>query len=669
MISKDIFLRRILVSPFLILIPFFLLTVGPCSAREAQSEEEIENFENIVVTAGKMETEVSKTPTDITVITREEIESYPGVTTVMDLLHQIQVPGVYIPYNLPTDGNISVRGGEISRWAVEILVNGVEFNKSNGLVEPARIPIHDVERIEMIKTPSSVYGDQAIGGVINIVTRDAEKPLEAKIGLSAGGFGSEKGYAVINGKSNKWRYFLDVGMSRFDAYQDRVYENDNNVFAKLEYDFDDDSSLAFQGSHFDSTGNYLNPMTLAQFDENPRQNPGLDNDFEADYNLAALVYSKSFGNSDLVAKFDFKNDLYKIFYYEWFYKYDEWEAHPEITFTHHHHLASMANQIVIGVEYRHHHRDMDVYDAPGNVIGTQYGDREKKEDTYAAYVQDELSITDALTVTVGLRYDNYKQEQIGKISSKATWTQSDDAFSPKLGATYAFSNAFNLFAGFNSGFKSPARVPAAASSEDLKPEKIYAYEVGLRGNPAPWVDYGIAFFLNDAEDKFVRTGLVSYKNAGKTRSKGVELSVNTRFSNGIYASISYTWQDSKYVDYQISGVSYNGNYIPNVPNQMGGIKIGYQNEIWGDFTINPAFTGKKYLNDSNTMKWDGYWVLNARYAKKFTAWYPNVEFFVSGQNLTGQDEVLYNEITAGNGTQSVFSLPGRSIYVGVNVVF
>lgn len=657
----------------IIIILGILIFALPQIAPAKEKEKGAIKLEDIVVSATKMETDVAKTPTNVAIISREEIEKYPGTLTVTDLLRQVQIPGVYIPQmpvSIPVDqGRLSTRGGEVSAWAVRVLVNGIEFNKANGYFVPPRIPIHDIERIEIIKSPSAVYGDQAIGGVINIITRVSDKYLEAKTGISAGGFGTEKYYAVINGQKENWQYFLDVGISRFEGYQRRVYEDDTNLYTRVSYRLDDTSSITFHGSHYEDEGNYGNSLTLDEFRTDPRQNPGDDQNLKDDYDLGALVYSKSFGNSDLLLKFDYKNEICQMFWAGLWFEFDEWEGHPEVSFTHRHRLGSMDNKVVIGMEYRYHEIDTQFFLAPGNVLGTQIGDRHREDTSLAFYLQDELRLTDELTITAGLRYDDYEQEQDGKINPTAAWKQSNSALSPKIGATYSLSEAINIFAGFNSGFKSPARVPAAAANESLDPERIYAYEAGMRGRATPWLNYETALFWNEVEDKFVSTGMQQYENAGKTRSKGVELSAKAGFQNGIYGSLSYTYQESEYVDYTSLGVSYDDNDIPNVPNQLFGSWIGYRNNIFGDFALNPVYTGEIFLNDTNTLQWDGYWLLNARYTKRFITWKPGIEFFISGENLTDEKEVSSNYTTSGSGTESVYPIFGRNVFVGINVTF
>ena len=139
------------------------------------------------------------------------------------------------------------------------------------------------------------------------------------------------------------------------------------------------------------------------------------------------------------------------------------------------------------------------------------------------------------------------------------------------------------------------RVPGAAASASLNPEKINAYEIGVRGFPLPWLNYEIAFFYHQVDDKIVSIAPRQLENVGETESKGVEMSLNAEFENGFYANLGYTCQDSTFEEYVVNGVSYNGNSLPNVPEHIFSTWLGYRHNVYGDFAINPIYYGKKFI--------------------------------------------------------------------------
>ncbi len=162
-----------------ITLMIFLLSCPPGWAQDDKEDSKTTDLGDIIVTSTKMSTEVDKIPTNVSVVSREEIEQYPGHYNALTLLQELNIPGLYLPHS-PVDIDISVssRGSELTQWGMRLMINGIELNNGNGAMRPGRLAVHDIERIEIIKTPSAEYGDQAMGGVINIITRKAKKPLE-----------------------------------------------------------------------------------------------------------------------------------------------------------------------------------------------------------------------------------------------------------------------------------------------------------------------------------------------------------------------------------------------------------------------------------------------------------------------------------------------------------
>ncbi|MBU2429079.1 MAG: TonB-dependent receptor, partial [Proteobacteria bacterium] len=393
-----------------------VLFVFSYSGSVMSEEKKAYNLGDITVTAAKFETSIEKSPTNLDVITREDIERMPEATNINELLRQ--VPGLYVPQyqsGVANDGLYSSRGSEPSTWGLRFLVNGIEFNKGNGYTVPTRIPINDIERMEIIKTASAEYGDQAVGGVINVVTRVSPKPLEAKAGFSYGSFDYTNYFGVINGSNDRWEYFMDFSFSQTDGYQDNVFYDPANFYTRFAYKPDDTMKLEFHGSHMASKGSWPKKLTQVQFDADSSQNPGKSDTFENDYNLAALVLKKKIGDDELQIKLTGKDEWVTMNYGSDF-EFDEWEIIPAITYALKHEIAGMGNTVLFGGEYRKHEIINQMFTVLNGVRQTKTKDTLREDISYAAYIIDELSVTDALTVSFGARFDSYEQNQTGRVN-------------------------------------------------------------------------------------------------------------------------------------------------------------------------------------------------------------------------------------------------------------
>ncbi len=644
----------------------------PVQAEEEQKEESEYQLGEITVTATKMSTEVDKVPTNIAVISREELDTYPGHYSVITLLRDLNIPGLYFTGsawgNANGDISTSSRGGEVSNWGMKVMVNGVEFNSANGIVGAGRLAIHDIERVEVIKTPSAEYGDQAIGGVINIITRTAKEPLEARTGIAFSSLGDGNAYGVINGSSEKWQYYLDVSGTREDAYQEATYQHGDNVYAKVRYALNDNAQLSFHGSYNDTKGNYAVGLTRKQFEEDSSQNPntGADQYFEGEDKLGALVYEQQLGPHELMAKLEVQSSTY-LMYWGGYNDTDEWQAHPEVSLRLNHDLAGMTNTLVIGGEYRYHDIKVKRYSASSFYnLGSITHNFSREDVSYAGYLQDELRITDAFTMTAGLRYDFFDLEQVGHTANSKTWDQEVGDFSPKIGFTYQLCEEVNFFAGINSGIKSPVRLEKFNTNGKLEPEKLRSYEVGLRGTVWGWLGYDVALFRQNVTDKFVKHSVdfnAEYENAGETTAQGIELGAHAKLPHDFYASTSFTYQQSEFDEFVSQGVDYSGNQLTGVPDVMFAFTLGYRNERLGDISLNPVYTGMRYFNYANTNKDDAFWVLNARYTKQFG----QVELYLAANNLFDEDAV--GSGSGDPGKESLYPITGFNAMLGMNVKF
>jgi len=282
----------------------------PAWAEDNNTDASTAQLGDITVTATKIATQVDKIPTNISVISREELERFPGHYNAITVLEAANIPGLFFSDNVFGGGSastaMSTRGSDVSSWGMKVMVNGIELNRGNGNISASRLAVHDIERIEITKTPSAEYGDQATGGVINIITRTAKEPVEGKAGIAFTSLGGANGYSVINGIRDKWEYYIDASAQREDTYQDNGFQAGNNFYTRVGYALNNGAQITFHGSYNDTKGIYAASLTRDQFDEDPSQNPntGADYDYESEDILGALVYKQQLGNHELLAKME-----------------------------------------------------------------------------------------------------------------------------------------------------------------------------------------------------------------------------------------------------------------------------------------------------------------------------------------------------------------------------
>ena len=189
----------------------------------AQDAVETASLQEVVVTASRFARPIKEVLADVTVIDRQQIEE-SGATTVLQLLET--QPGLQVNFSDSKTGNIYIRGAE-SRMT-GLLIDGVRMGGQDGVfrigggVPWEAIPLGDVERIEIVRGPSSVsYGSDAMAGAIQIITRKGEAGVHPFVTMGAGSYNTQTLTAGVRGALGDWDYAVHAGATRSDGFNTR----------------------------------------------------------------------------------------------------------------------------------------------------------------------------------------------------------------------------------------------------------------------------------------------------------------------------------------------------------------------------------------------------------------------------------------------------------------
>ncbi|MEM1426361.1 MAG: TonB-dependent receptor, partial [Cyanobacteria bacterium P01_H01_bin.130] len=280
---------------------------------------------NLVVTATRTEEDVLNVPRSVTIIDREEVEQQRQLTSsLVDILGKL-VPGL----GPPTLQN-SVRGQSLRGRAALILIDGVPQNPNGGFFTDLNtVDVDLIERIEILRGPSAIYGDGATGGIINIITRSAtDQPVEFDVGanVSTGlsrvtedgfSFGVKAGVAGAGDRlDGRLLLSYDITNSFFDADGDRIPPNgvaDTDRFGllgKVGYNFTDEQRLELTYNYYsedlDNTEFVTDRAVLAEEDpEKARSIRVGEVDYEEDPQQTNHVVNLTYRHEDLLnSQFD-----------------------------------------------------------------------------------------------------------------------------------------------------------------------------------------------------------------------------------------------------------------------------------------------------------------------------------------------------------------------------
>lgn len=630
----------------------------------AMGQEKVIKLQESVITSENSEATIADIPKNITVVTQEEMVA-SGAQTVGDAVRSVS--SVTVKKLSGSDAAFDMRG--LGSSNVIILLDGVPLNSidSSG-AKTSQIPIDQVEKIEVIPSGGAVlYGDSAIGGVINIIRKTPEnKKNYGKIGVEFGSYGMHKEEIVAGTKVGD-RFLIETEYSnkKKDGY--RSYEkNDLETFGiRTDYILNS-GNLGFKYNYSKSEFKAPGSLTESKIDEDRRQ-AGLSllkgnletNDFGADYtyNFNSALEFKLLGtyrennynshtiNKEYDSSWDY-NYKTKILYLK-----------PQVKYSY-----ADESYVVVGMDFNNAETKTDDGIIKNKTV---------EKDSVAGYVLNNFRYED-FKFTQGYRrehikYKNVKDNTDPSITDKfMNKNFNSDVF--EFTVSYLYSDTGSTYIGYTRGFRTPNTDELGYwTNKEFKKQNSDTYELGIKDFIGNTYMSGSLFYIKTnneivfGEDNFGNDR--NYNLEGTTKRKGVELSFEHYFDK-LTISESATYMHTE---------NNNGKKIPGVPNIKGVLNFSYK--VTEKLTANNSweYYGKMYANtdDDNTAgKVDSYIVtgISLNYVLG------NGLVINAGiDNLFNEkyyDYVGYNEPKPwDNGGKFYYPAPERNYYIGFKYSF
>jgi len=546
------------------------------------------------------------------------------------------------------------------------------------------------ERVEVLKGPAStLYGILDPGGLINVVTKRPEKTFGGSISATSSSFGGGTGQVDVTGPIDGTRLAYRLTGEYQDEDYWRNFGNERSTFIAPSLTwFGDDATVTVLYSHRD----YKTPFDRGTiFDLNTKKAVDVDRKtrFDEPFNVTdgqsdlAQLNAEYRLNSQWTAKFDYSysQDKYsdnqaRVMAYDsktgnLTRRVDATQGSTQRMHTTRADLqgnvdiAGFYNEILTGVSYENYDllrtdmircknvKDFNIYNPSYGSLGkcttvsASDSDQTIKQESYSAYAQDALYLTDKWIAVAGLRYQYYTQ-YAGKGRPFNVNTDSrDDQWTPKLGLVYKLTPAVSLFANYSQTFMPQSSI--ASYIGDLPPETSNAYEIGAKFDLFDGITANIALFdihkRNVLYTESIGDETVA-KTAGRVRSQGVEVDLAGSLTENTNIIASYGYTDAKVLE----DPDYAGKPLPNVPRHTGSLFLTYDihNAFAGNtLTIGGGGHGVSRRSATNGADYylPGYFVADAFAAYKMKLQYP-VTLQVNVKNLF--DKTYYTSSIATN---------------------
>ncbi len=472
--ASSLFLARGSILLLVALTSF--LSTPPLYAEEPQpgiSEELKLLKEETVITPLRREQPISESPSNVYVITDEDIRQ-SGATDIPTILRRI--PGIEVMQTSGADFNVSVRGdNQPQANKLLVMVDGRSiYIDAQGSVNWKMLPVTlpEIKRIEVVKGPmEALYGFNAFDGIIHIITKSPEEMKGTTLQFGGGEFGTISSAAIHAGTQGKFSYRLSIGRDQSNKWRDRnsLAFRSNKFNVQTDYALSGTSKLSFSGGLVDAN-NFDGPVLA---DASPSQTPA--------QGYANLVYERpnfffrswwarnattiNVLTTPLLAGFirNTDRDLSSI-------ESDQADTY-NVEAQHTLEFGAM-NRLTYGINYRL------------NTVSDNFIFASSREERLGFYVQDEWKAAQALTIVAGLRYDLH--------------TEIHGTFSPRLALIYQAAPEHTFRAALSVAFRPPTLIErnldvrtvfvpfgnvinTTQGSGGLVPEEIVSYEVGYQG--------------------------------------------------------------------------------------------------------------------------------------------------------------------------------------------
>jgi vitamin B12 transporter len=492
---------------------------------------EVKRAEPVVVTATRSEEPAEQTGASVTVVPEEamRVQEYRAVEQVLRTIPGVQVEISGSPGKLST---IRIRGANATQ--VQVLIDGVRVKSlTSGDFDFADLTLDDIERIEVLRGPqSTLYGADAIGGVVHVITKRGQGPPSGFVDFEAGNYETFRERAGVSGSTGPWSYSLGVSRLDFGGQFDNDEHDLTSVNARLGYALPNNGELSLTGRFQDGHRGIPFATVFPDFDPNRDQDDRLwllsmewrqpwTSIWEHKLRASAVDETLLFEDqADPAHPFGFDSDIStRRFEAEWY-----------------HFITPVPwNTITVGAEYR--------YEA-----GEVKGSYDETIESWALVLQDQLRLFDRLYVTGGVRYDGnsvFEDQATARVAVSYLLKETDTRLKGSWGQGFRAPTFNELFF--------PAFAPCPPfGNPNLKPEESNSWDAGVEQHLwARRIRLAATYFRNDFTNLIqpTLTDPVNFcfeaQNIGKARAEGVEVEASIMPVDGLTVALAYTYTDSE----------------------------------------------------------------------------------------------------------------------------
>ena len=646
----------------------------------AVEQEEGYTMETVVVTGTRTEEGVERIPANVTVINEEDIK-HSNAKNVVDLLKTEE--GIVVRDLLGNGKNaqVDLRGyGETAALNTLVLVDGRRVNEIDlSGVDWTQIPIEQIERIEVVRgTGSVLYGDNAVGGVINIITKVPSEKTAFTVGETFGSYRRNKGQFSVNGGKDNISASLYASYDATDGYRDNNHFRTRDVGAKIVFDPAEFLSLNFSGAYHSDDFGLPGPLTEEEVEDDRKATTRPFDKGESTDQYVKMGFELDMGGyGTFVTDFSYRNRETEATFVSFASATESdigtWSITPRYVWDGE--IFGRGNTLIAGVDLYWTDQDGKSFFGEPQV---KSGLTDIERDSFGFYFNNEFELVRNLILSLGARrekveYDITQEDLLFGFAplddSVSDW---ESAYS--AGLTFIYSGKSSVFLRANRSFRFPLTDEIVVFdffngtigvNTDLKPQTGDHFEMGIKHYFTPKIQGRLTLFRAEIDEEiFFNPITFANENHPETLRHGVEVGLRADLRDSLTIFGSYTYTEATF-----EKDPFKNKHVPAVPKNKAAVGVRVYDVIPGlVFAAEYNYVGDSYaISDlgNEFEKLDDYFTIDAKVSyewKRFKA-------FFGVNNITGEEYSQYAAIGGFPASLNLYPAPERNWLAGLEITF
>ncbi|WP_187487691.1 TonB-dependent receptor PqqU [Duffyella gerundensis] len=627
------------------------------------------------------------------------------------------VPGLQLlnRQNYAQDLQLSVRGfGSRSTYGVRgvrMYVDGIPATMPDGQGQTSNIDINSIDHVEVLRGPFSALYGNASGGVVNVETETGSQPTRVQASSYYGSYGTWryglKATGAVGDGTQPGDVNYAVSTTRFTThgYRDHSSAQKNLANAKLGVRIDDLSTLTLIFNSVDIDANDPGGLTGDQWRSNPRQVASNVTLYNARKTVkqtqAGLRYQRAMNENNDLSVMVYAGERETVQYQSIPRAVQLASAqHPggvidltrhyqgiDTRWTHRNQLAGIPLTLTGGLDYETMTEQRKGYQnfTSASDLGNKGALRRDERNlmwNVDPYLQTAWQLSDKLSLDAGVRFSTVNFDSNDRYITALNGDDSGNAryhkWLPAAALKYAATDAWNLYASAGRGFETPTinELSYRAGGINglnvaLQPAASDSVEIGSKTRIGNGL-FSAALFQTETKNEIVvdqsSGGRSSYKNAGETRRRGIELALDQQFAYDWRLRMAWTLLDATYQSNACGDESCRGNRIPGIARNMLYAAFGYQPESGWYAGTDLRYMSNIAADDDNSAKAPAYTLVGLNSGYKWVQENWTLDLFGRVDNLFDRDYVGSVIVNESNG-RYFEPAPGRNYGVGLSVSY